>query len=283
MGIEIGVEPRIGVFDDVGWGNHICQLYDSDEDLIEVLIAYFRKGLERNALCLWLADMPLRQRVMEALRGGIPLFDQRVEENQMQAIPHTEWYLSGGQLSVATAVEHASGALDFARLRGFDGIWVAGDSSWFDKREWKALVGYENKVCRAISGTRAVGLCCFPMRTLSVPEALDLYRVHRSVVIRREGVWEIVESSEQVKTEKALRDTERSYQHLFDTMLDGIEVVDAATGKILIANAALAKIFGFASPEQMVGIDPLDYIPAEDRERVAGLMAEASLLRTRAR
>jgi PAS domain S-box-containing protein/putative nucleotidyltransferase with HDIG domain len=32
-------------------------------------------------------------------------------------------------------------------------------------------------------------------------------------------------------------------------------------------------MFGFGSPEEMVGLDPLDYIPAEDKGRIAGIMA----------
>jgi PAS domain S-box-containing protein len=275
MSLGTAVTPGIGIFDDVRWGTHLCHLYESNQDLIEILIAYYRKGLERNALCLWLSSVPLGQQVMEALGEGIPDLDQYRQKGQIEAITHTEWYLRDGRLSVEAAMERGSGALNQAQMRGFEGIWVAGDIGWLDKGEWQVLVAYEETVCNSISDTPAVALCACPASRLSIPEALDLFRVHRAIVTKRQGRWSVVENLEQQKAEAALRETERSYKHLFDTTLDGIEVVDAESGRILIANQALASIFGFASPEQMVGIDPLAYVPAEDRERVAGLMAEA--------
>ena len=41
----------------------------------------------------------------------------------------------------------------------------------------------------------------------------------------------------------------------------------------MLANKAAAAIFGYESPERMVGVDPLDHIPPEDRGRIAGIMA----------
>jgi PAS domain S-box-containing protein len=70
-------------------------------------------------------------------------------------------------------------------------------------------------------------------------------------------------------------ESEHRYKHLFDITLDALEVIDAETGRILLANQAAAQLFGFDSPSEMIGIDPLEYIPPADREWVAGMMAEA--------
>ncbi len=70
-------------------------------------------------------------------------------------------------------------------------------------------------------------------------------------------------------------ESEHKYKHLFEITLDGLEVIDAETGRIVLANQAAAQLFGFDSPSEMIGIDPLEYIPSADREWVAGMMAEA--------
>ena len=269
--------PGIGIFDEVRWGTHLCHLYESDQDLIEVLVPYFREGSGKKRALPVAVVCALGHQVMEALRQDIPHFDQYRRKGQFQAIPYTEWYLRDGQFNVSTAVEHASAAVNEAKALGFEGLWGAGDLGWLDKSEWRTLVTYEETVSQVISAAQVVALCAYPLRALGIPEALELSRIHRSVVMRREGRWDVMESLEQVRFEKALRDTERRYKNLFDTTLDGMEVVDAATGRILTANRAAASIFGFASPEQMEGIDPLTYIPTEDRERIAGLMGEAML------
>jgi hypothetical protein len=42
----------IDIAGDVPWGTHICQFYDSKEDLADILIPYFKLGLENNEFCL---------------------------------------------------------------------------------------------------------------------------------------------------------------------------------------------------------------------------------------
>jgi PAS domain S-box-containing protein/putative nucleotidyltransferase with HDIG domain len=59
----------------------------------------------------------------------------------------------------------------------------------------------------------------------------------------------------------------------FDSLIEGAVLIGAGSGKVVLANRAAAIIFGYTSPEAMVGVDPLDHIPSEDRGRVAGIMA----------
>jgi PAS domain S-box-containing protein len=276
MGTGTAVKPAVGVFDQIHWGAHLCQLYDSSQDVIDVLVPYFRKGLEENALCLWLAPMPLRQQVMEALREAIPDLEEYQRRGQIQAIPHTDWYFLDGRFSVSTAIGSAAGALSQARQLGLKGIWVAGDTSWLDKKDWPVMVGYEETLSNLMADVPTVGLCAYPTRAMGIPEALDVFRIHRSILVRREGRWEVAESLGQAMAEEALRDSERIYKNLFDSTLNGVVVVDAETGKVVVANAAVARIFGFESPEEVVGVNPLDLM-TEDRERVGRLLAEGLL------
>ncbi len=71
---------------------------------------------------------------------------------------------------------------------------------------------------------------------------------------------------------------------LFDSLIEGAVLVGVGSGKVVLANKAAAAIFRYQSPEGMVGVDPLDHIPPEDRGRIAGMMAgyfvEGDLRRT---
>ncbi len=77
-----------------------------------------------------------------------------------------------------------------------------------------------------------------------------------------------------VHKEMAERDSELLYRVIFENTLDGLEVIDAETGRVVLANQSMAKIFRFTFPKEMIGLNPLDYILTEDRDRVARLMAE---------
>ena len=42
----------IPVLGDVPWGTHFCQFYQTREDLLDVLVPYFKVGLEDNEACI---------------------------------------------------------------------------------------------------------------------------------------------------------------------------------------------------------------------------------------
>lgn len=61
----------ISVVGDRPWGTHFCNFYESGEDLLEMLVSYFKAGLEDNEFCVWVVSEPLSERaVWDGLRGG---------------------------------------------------------------------------------------------------------------------------------------------------------------------------------------------------------------------
>ncbi len=80
--------------------------------------------------------------------------------------------------------------------------------------------------------------------------------------------------TERKRGEEALRASEEKYRELFETTLDGMAVIDAETMRIVLANQAAVKIYGFDSVEDIVGVNPLDFIHPEDRDRALKIMVE---------
>jgi len=73
--------------------------------------------------------------------------------------------------------------------------------------------------------------------------------------------------AERKQAEEALRQSEERYRTLFETKIDGVVVIDE-TMKPLLANQAVADIFGFDSVEEALEVNWLDLIAPEERERV---------------
>jgi len=73
--------------------------------------------------------------------------------------------------------------------------------------------------------------------------------------------------TERKQAEEALRLSETRYENLFNNNIDGLCVIDD-TMKVLMLNQAAASMFGFASAEEVLGVNPFDYIPPEEQERV---------------
>jgi hypothetical protein len=66
----------------VEWGRHLCQFYQTREDLVETLVPYFREGLHSNEYCMWITSPPLE--VEEA-------------KHALRAVPDLDDYLVKGQ------------------------------------------------------------------------------------------------------------------------------------------------------------------------------------------
>ena len=79
---------------------------------------------------------------------------------------------------------------------------------------------------------------------------------------------------ERKESEKRLQESKRKYKALFDSTIDGVFVIDAETMKIVLANQAAAKMYGFDPLVDVVEVDPLDFVPPEDRERVIKIITE---------
>lgn len=79
---------------------------------------------------------------------------------------------------------------------------------------------------------------------------------------------------ERKMVEESLRQSEHNYRVLFESTLDGMFVIDAETMKVVLANQAAAKLYGFNSIEDAVGVNPLDFVHPEDKDKVTRIVVK---------
>jgi PAS domain S-box-containing protein len=269
------MKTGIGVVGSLPWGTHLCQFYETKQDLLDVLVPYFKAGLQNNEMCVWVTSAPLEEsEAREALRGVVPHFDSHVERGQIEIVPYTGWYLQDGSFSQQRVLDAAGNRITAMADQGYSGLRASGNVGWLQKQGWEDFTRYEEMVGSLIGEHQMMAICSYPLAMCGVRETLDVMKNHRLALIKHQGVWQVIENSGQTKTEAALRQTEEKYRNLFESTQDGLEVIDGSTGRIVLANQAVALMFGFDTPGDMAGVDPLDYIPPEDREHVASMMSE---------
>jgi hypothetical protein len=215
MDTQVQLEPKlrrtgIGAVGDVPWGTHFFLFYEAKEDLIETLVPYFRAGLEDGEFCLWVVPEPLTQEeALSALRRSIPGFDRYRRKNNMELVQGREWYLNDNQLDVAMVAQKWSDKLHYALSHGYSGLRLAGSTAWLAKKDWKEFSEYEKEVNDHITDSAMTALCTYPLHGSAAAEILDVTRTHQFAIARRQGGWEVIETSElkQAKAEiKKLND-----------------------------------------------------------------------------
>ena len=176
------------------WGDHVCHFYRSANDLGEVLVPYFKAGLERNERCLWVTCEPYgRDRAASEMRAAMSEFDTRTASGQMQIFGEDEWYARLAPLRTAEKIQGWLSQKDEALASGYAGLRGSGNASFLDEGTWDDFLIYERAVNEAFKDQRILALCSYPMEGCSADDMLDVTHCHRHGLAKRHGHWDLIE------------------------------------------------------------------------------------------
>ncbi len=219
---ESGI-PAVGA---IPWGAHFCQFYRDQADLIETLIPFFKAGLDANEACLWITSGSLdADRAASLLRAEVPDLDARVASGQMEIVPIDSWYEPGDVFDAGVVLDGWIDRERRARARGFEGLRLSGDTIWVQRSGWADLMDYERKVNGAFRSLRLVALCTYCAGTCSASDVIDVCCHHEFALARREGAWQLLESS-SLKTAK--QDLARLNAELEERVAERTSALDSA-------------------------------------------------------
>jgi len=196
----------IDIIGDVPWGTHFCQFYQTKEDLIDILVPYFKAGLENNELCLWVTSEPLGEKeAREAMQKAVSDLDQYLKKGQIEIVPYIEWYLKDGVFNLQRVLNAWIDKLNQALAKGYDGLRVTGNTAWLEKREWEDFTQYEEEINNAIGKYQMIAICTYSLDKCGATEVIDVVKNHQFALIKREGKWKSIESSERKRAEEGIR------------------------------------------------------------------------------
>jgi PAS domain S-box-containing protein len=186
----------IEIIGDIPWGAHFCQFYETKEDLFDILVPYFKAGLENNEFCVWIVFPPHSEKeTKRALERSIPDVARRLAAGDLEIVPQTEWYFRDGTFD-PRIINIWEEKLARALAKGYEGMRANANEAWLTREEWEAFAAYEEKLCDLIRGQRIIMLCTYPLALIQAAELFDVARTHDFAIARRRGTWEFVESLE---------------------------------------------------------------------------------------
>jgi PAS domain S-box-containing protein len=238
----------IGLIGDLPWGTHLCSFYQTKQDLLNMIIPYFKAGLESNEFCVWVVSDPLNeQKAMEVAQSAIPNFAYYLASGQMEIVPYTKWYYRNGELYLSNLISEWTQITEKAISRGFDGLRGAGYCAWVEQKDWESFIEYEAAVNNMIGQLPAILLCYFDLLRSKGSDVIDVVNSHQFALVNRNSEWEMIETFQHKMTEQALRDSEEKFRVLAETAACGFCIVE--DDKISYANLAAEKITGYSRDE----------------------------------
>ncbi len=239
----------IDIVGDVPWGTHFCQFYETRQDLLGILVSYFKAGLENNEFCLWVTSEPVNEKMaIRAMKRAIPELTSYLSRGQIEILPHSVWYLRDGVFDTRRVLKSWDEKLQQALANGYEGLRATGNTAWLEAANWRDFAEYEAAINDAIGSRRMIALCSYWLERCGASEVIDVVRNHEFALIKTGERWDLIESAAYKKAKETLLDSERKYRMLWENLQEGIWAIDA-DGRTTIVNESMAGMLGHTSDE----------------------------------
>ena len=168
------------------WGSHFCHAFEREHELADVLVPYFKAGLENNEACLWVTAAPFdAEMARAALRAAVPDLDARDAACQIEIVDASAWHRPGDTLQpdefITDLIRREQEALD----RGYEGLRTNGNCSWVAPEQWASFLQYEEGVQEVVRGRRMIRMCSYGPHQTRGPAFHRVLRCHDMLLIPR--------------------------------------------------------------------------------------------------
>jgi hypothetical protein len=211
---------RISALGDIPWGTHFCQFYQDRQDLIDILVPYFKAGFENNEFCIWVTSEPLLpEQAKAALAANVEDLETYIASGQLEILD-AEWYTFGGNFESSSVLQSWVARLEAARQRGFAGLRMTGNPSWLEKPEWHGFMEYEATVDGIIGRRRMLAICTYSLSKCEPLQIMDVMSNHAFALVKRAGKWEVIAHENAVIQKNRLR-------AVLEALPTGVALIDA--------------------------------------------------------
>jgi len=244
----------LDIISSISWGTHLCVFYETKEDLIDILVPYFKAGLENSESCMWITSEPLKvEKAKGLLKKAIKNLDDYIEKGQIEILDHSQWYTKSGKFEADKVLQGCVEKEIQALKRGFDGLRVGGNASWLEKNDWEKFTDYEATVNKVIGKHRILAICAYSLDKCRADEIIEVVDNHQFALIKKEDQWMVLESPERKKTKEALKESQERYAKLVENLPVGVyRNTPGPEGHFIEANEAIVKIFEADSKEEFL-------------------------------
>jgi anti-anti-sigma regulatory factor len=164
--------------------DHLCSIYETQEEQFAVAIPFIRIGLERGEKCIYIADAHNLEDVREALRAEVGDLEPAMRSGALELLTKEDAYMKRGHFDPDWMFTFWKEATDAALERGFSALRTAGETEWVQRggpglERW---MEYESRLTHTLSQSKCVALCQYNRRVCSPAVILDVIRTHPLVI-----------------------------------------------------------------------------------------------------
>jgi DNA-binding CsgD family transcriptional regulator len=196
---------------EVPWGTHFSIFYETKKDLLEIVVPFFKAGLQANEFCLWIVANSELLTINEAkavLHEAVPDSDRLLKNGNIEIVPYYKWFLTGRAVDVQKAIARFRQKVSEAAKRGFSGTRLTGSPAWMrNNLRARSFREFEQKFDGQLTREQMIAACTFPLRLSGAEDILNVARTHQFAVTVRKGAWKRVEIADIESAKREARQT----------------------------------------------------------------------------
>ena len=164
--------------------DHLCLIYETQEEQFAAAIPFMRIGLERGQKCIYIADDNSVSTVLKAMRAHGIGADSAIQSGALSLATKQEAYLKQGYFDPDWMIGFVRETTEAALAAGFSALRVTGEMTWALGGDPGAerLMEYESKLNYFLSQHPCLAICQYNRRRFSPEVILDVVRTHPLVV-----------------------------------------------------------------------------------------------------
>jgi PAS domain S-box-containing protein len=228
----------------IPWGIHFCQFFSTKEELMEIVLPYFKEGLEQNELCQWEISLEIEE-AKEALRNGIPDFDFYLKKGQIEITSYT--------FNVEEALKKRIEGANRAFQNGYSGLRLIENTLWLGEKGFDDFIDYQKKLDEVIRNYQIKALSTYSLDRCGAAEIIEIVSNYHFALIKKEGKWDKIENSGRKRAEELVLQAEKEWESTFNAVEDAIAVFDNEY-RFVRANKTIAEKLGMP-PEECIGLN----------------------------
>ncbi|MDP1553333.1 MAG: PAS domain S-box protein, partial [Methanobacteriaceae archaeon] len=257
-------------------GDHLCILYETDDEHKALITPYLRYGLENNEKVFYIVDARSAETVLNYLREDDVDVDSYIESGQLMILTVNESYMKGGVFDPDGMIRMLTDEANKALEEGFSALRVTGEMSWALKGLPGSgrLIEYETKLNEFFPNNKALAICQYDCRVFKPEILLEILTTHPIAILGTE-IYEnfyyiptedflagktpekklkhwIENLKLRKKTEIDLKLSEEKYREVFNNANDEIflhPITDGMPGNFIEVNKVACDILGYTREE----------------------------------
>jgi signal transduction histidine kinase len=178
-------------------GDHLCFLYETEDERREVLTPFLRQGLEQGEKSLYIVassrqhsreHAKISARIVGYLRGDGLDVEPYLARRQLTFLTAAETYLRGGFFDPQSMIVWLQTETQQALIEGYSTLRVASEMNWAlsGSPGSERLIEYEAKLNDFLSGGQCITLCQYDRRRFAPATLLDALRTHPIALVGTE-------------------------------------------------------------------------------------------------